>query len=825
MRLFVVYMRLICLGIFCVGVMARVCAALPRTWSGAMPALLRPQAGLSGSVALIENSACDIDVRLPSMPTRFEAEAANFLAKCLSKTCKSGRISVSYFGSWRKGAKTPIYMSVSEDGCFSDGWNGDGVFVKYSSPSLSMFAVAEFLSKYFKADFFAPPPLGFNILQISNLRIAKKARKYKPSFKSVALSMPGNRNAEWCRISGADALGRMAKFSHNLGRIFSPEAFKKYPDLFSRRLTLYGGYVPGMAGQPDVLNVEAQNFAAKAAENFFKNNPLSPMFALGIKDTPHMDQRPEYKNFQRGYFWGLPDWSNAIFKFSNAVAERAVANSGKYIGVLAYSIATNTPSFKVNPAIVPYVCSDRSNSFDKEYAKADGELLKRWASSGAQQWGIYDYFYGSPYFIPRETENFIWDSLRRAHFLGARLYYAESYAVWAYDAHKLWILTRLLRDINADAEKLRNEFFRKYYGPAAGHVSKFFDIAAKAWANRKYPPLWLSFYKSEASAELLSEEDLAQMRSCVERAALAAGDTVKSARVRELKLVFDITESAWKAYKAKIALFRLCNSNAGSADIAAALNCLHFLEAKKLRAIGRQASMSRYPKADFSWLANDISSPFDLALKNISTRGDFISASDFPMLAELEFERKIDKLPAYYSAKFGFECGNSMDFLSNDRVPGLSVYNEDFENQRLGIYPEAAESGSYGLLFENCSNSGVGASLRVSPGDACRFGGRFKSELMPGSMCYATIAFYSGDGLCMGRKTLLLPWSSDGKFWDFYLSAVVPPKAVRADYSIFASRMKKGERLLVDNVYFESKKTGNAGVRKKHGGAAHSLRR
>ncbi len=796
-----VYMRLVVLTVSLANFAAIACMA--------SPGIRRGQA--SRFVALVENSTCDIDVRLPSMPSRSEAEAANFLAECLSKVCSHGRVGVSYFGNWRTGAKNPIYMSVSKNGGFSDGWNGEDLFISYPSPEMSMFAAAGFLSKYFNIDFFAPAPLGFNISKVSAVRIPKIKRGYKPSFSSVVLAIIGEENEKWRKISSIGASGGMANFSHNLGRIFTPEVFEEHPDFFSRRRTIGGKYVPSMIGQPDVLNVKAQEFAALAAEKFFRKNPRAPMFPLGIRDTPNIDQRPEYGKFRRGYFLGLPDWSNAVFKFSNAVADRA-AHDGKYIGVLAYSIATNPPDFKMNPSIVPYICSDRANRFDKNYTELDNGLLDRWAASGVSQWGVYEYFYGTPYFIPRETENFVWEPLRRAYLLGARLYYAESFAVWAYDAHKLWILTRLLQDINEDPEKLRGEFFRKYYGPAALCVSEFFDTAAEAWTNRKYPPLWLNFFKSESSAELLSKENLTKMRSCLERAAALADTPVTFSRVRELKLVFDITEAAWNAYHAKNLLFTLCNSDAGPSDVAAALADLLSWESKKLRTVRRQASTTLYPKPDFSWLVRDTSSPVDLALKNISKSGGFIPPPDFPMSADLEFEGKIAGLPPYYSAEFGFEYGRNLNFLSNDRAPGLSVYYEEFEDQRFGIYAEAAEKGNFGVLFENCSNSGIGASASVSEGSVCRFEGRFKSGLMPGSMCYASMAFYDKGNLCIGRKTLVLPWSSHGKFWDFYLCSIVPPKAVRADYSIFASRMRRGEMLFIDSVRFESKKTGNADI-------------
>jgi hypothetical protein len=192
----------------------------------------------------------------------------------------------------------------------------------------------------------------------------------------------------------------------------------------------------------------------------------------------------------------------------------------KFLGCLAYANCERPPDFPLHPNIFPVLTADRSQWRDSVFRRHDSRLLRRWAHSGVRHFGIYDYYYGREFPIPRIFFDEEIDSIRWGAENGATLFYAELYPDWGFDAPKAWLATRLLLYPTQNSALLLNHFFNEAYGPAAPHMREFFDVASACW-DAAGPARWLKFWHSEGIGALVSPTQQAAMRAALSKAEAA----------------------------------------------------------------------------------------------------------------------------------------------------------------------------------------------------------------------------------------------------------------------------------------------------------------
>jgi hypothetical protein len=234
-----------------------------------------------------------------------------------------------------------------------------------------------------------------------------------------------------------------------------------------------------------------------------------------------------------GTFRRWPDWSNHVFAYTNSLATRIARqwnlgswDSGErprlFLGALAYLNWENVPDFPLHPAIVPYLTFDRSQWYDPSARADDLATVAAWNRKNAPFLGTWDYLFGYGFIIPRSMTRIVADSIPALHERGVRAYFSQIAAVWPYDGHTNWLLTRLLWNTGLDPEVLIDEYFREFFGPAGDPMRAFFDHAESVWMKQSGQGWWLRYWKDPWQVALYRPKDLELMSGHLEQAEQAA---------------------------------------------------------------------------------------------------------------------------------------------------------------------------------------------------------------------------------------------------------------------------------------------------------------
>ena len=90
------------------------------------------------------------------------------------------------------------------------------------------------------------------------------------------------------------------------------------------------------------------------------------------------------------------------------------------------------------------------------------------------------------------------------------------------DGAKAYLTSCLLWDPLEDADKLLDEFYYNFFGPAAEPIRNFYELAERHRDQHVGKADWIKFYLDEASIELMRPELLDAMQACVEQASIRA---------------------------------------------------------------------------------------------------------------------------------------------------------------------------------------------------------------------------------------------------------------------------------------------------------------
>lgn len=402
-------------------------------------------------------------------------------------------------------------------------------------------------------EYLGPPPTQFPEYR-SVLRPAFVQRSLYPSNSDFA-----RRN----RLVGG------FQFNHNLAKVFNAEHFAESPQAFSvalgaRRAPKGNG---GSDPQPNFAEPAAVEIAARAALEYFAQHPDNRSFSLSINDNTLFDESELTRErvSPLRYFRQRPDYSDLVFGFMNAVAERVFEQGGawktasgedRYLTALAYFWTENAPSFPIHPRVMPVLTSDRAQWHDPAYRDEDRELIRRWAQSGAERIASWDYYFGAPYPYPRQFNHWIDTSLKYLHAQGVDVFFSQLPAAWGLDGAKAWLTSELLWDPQQDAEALLDEFYSHFFGAAAAAIRSFYEIAESHRNAHAGRAAWIKYYKDIGGISLFPAETLRAMRQQIERAQGAVADDARRlARVEIVSQAFEFTECYADYQRAREALY------------------------------------------------------------------------------------------------------------------------------------------------------------------------------------------------------------------------------------------------------------------------------
>jgi hypothetical protein len=415
------------------------------------------------------------------------------------------------------------------------------VVIAGATPQATQFAVEWLFEHRAGVDWYFPGKLGEVIPERANWSVADGLTIEAPAYNSRDFAGIGSGDDSlWAR---RNLLAERFVFIHNLQNVFPPSLYSQHPEFFPlRNGTRIQPLVDEPQGwQPDFANPTVAAYAAEQAKRYFDVHPDAASYSLGLNDGTAFDEGPNTRALIQPARWfrGRPDYSDLVFTFMNRAADDlATAYPEKYLGCLAYYWCENVPTFPVRSQVLPYLTNDRSFYDNAEWAAQDLALIHRWAQSGPKVVGIYDYYYGSPFGVPRIFTTAMVHSLRGASAAGARAFFAELYPVWPYDALKAWLAARLLWDPTEDASVLEAQFYSDLYGPAAEDVRDFFTEAETAWREQAGPPRWIKGYKNPYQALIYSPERTRAMSEMLRRAGQCDLNNEERARLAQLEVAW-----------------------------------------------------------------------------------------------------------------------------------------------------------------------------------------------------------------------------------------------------------------------------------------------
>jgi len=713
-------------------------------------------------------------------------------------------------------------LAIGKDEVGPDGFclrsEKGSVFIEGATPEASRFAVAWLLQTYGGIRWYAPGALGEVVPRRLEWSLPEMNEVRQPAYLSREISgLNAPEEKEWARCNGLH--GRL-EFSHALGNVFSHEALSANPAWCP---LLKGQRVkPESIGkddwQPNLALPEVSEYAAREAATAFAHNPLQLSYSLGINDTVRFDQSEATRALVEPlrYFRSLPDYSPLVFTFMNRTAESlSRTNPDSYLGCLAYFWCENPPPFPVHSRVVPYVTTDRSQYYDREFRAVDFALMSRWGRSGVRAFGLWEYAEGRNFLVPRVPCRALAEAVQAGWRCGARGYMAEAGPRWGFDEFKVWMLAQLMWNPERTFDELADDFFHGYYGSAAEPMRQFYDCCDKQWMTQTGSPYWLKYYKQEDQALLFPPEVCRKLRGMLDTAKVAAkDDRAVTQRVARTSRAFALTEAyvAFDAVRRDMTAI-VGEGNAqdwpGEAALAALIRtlverrtCLEKIYAETSDDSTNASSELEYfirndPVPRLLWLAGrrDSSSP-----RRILTRAGSLMYPPWRNLAEAFASGDLKQWPEL-AINGGFEriARNVQEprflYPNSGLLPASwEVQAMPTETGKVLLVEDNLSSGLQALRIEGAWDTQVYQWLPAKPGFVYVARAQLRGRSSPGNDSALFLTFLSTAGKVIGAHRMQsLPKGETLAWRTVALVDAVPEGAAWVGFGVGASRQSQGD--------------------------------
>ena len=242
--------------------------------------------------------------------------------------------------------------------------------------------------------------------------------------------------------------------------------------------------------QPCYSNPETAKEAVKNTLEILKKRPTQSI-TLGVNDNSGFCECESCKNMDKGLRKGIfvndrRNHANSYYTFVNRVAEAVCKEYPDLrIGVLAYTGTIMTPDFPVHKNVVPMMTLDSVlGALDPKVKERHWGVINEWGKM-VKETGIWDYCWGRNFQVPRVNFNNHAALLKYLYANGGRAYFGEnSRMADALDGPKTYLVANLLKDINADPEKLLEEWYNRYAGKAAApYLKELYQKCENYWLS------------------------------------------------------------------------------------------------------------------------------------------------------------------------------------------------------------------------------------------------------------------------------------------------------------------------------------------------------
>jgi hypothetical protein len=453
--------------------------------------------------------------------------------------------------------------NLDDDGFIIDSTNPKNIVIAGPTSWATEFAVYQFIEQYLNVKWLFPGDLGIAYDNIKTLDIPQRLITQQPTFFSRLYSgMQNNPQKLWARRNKMH--GRIA-FHHNLRELFPPEKYlDSHPNFFP--------LIKGQRLRPEKSPYwnpcfTAEHIIDEAVKNickYFAENPGAKSFSLGANDGSKHCQCPKCLAADSGKqnSLDLRDCSDRYFQWANAVVERVLEKyPDKYFGCLAYSELADPPSkIKVHKRIIPYITYDRMKWVDPEIGFKGRQVTRQWEKM-CPTIAFYDYFYGSPYALPRVYFHQLAKTYRYGFDHGVKAMYGEAYPNWG-EGPKMYLALKLQWDINTDVDAALADWYQRCVGQnAAPYLAQYYQLWENFWTKRAPKTPWFKLGKQMLQfreldyIDAVTEYDMAKSQQLLENALKFAQTERQKQRAQFLLNTFEYYKATVSAYKADAKAF------------------------------------------------------------------------------------------------------------------------------------------------------------------------------------------------------------------------------------------------------------------------------
>lgn len=336
------------------------------------------------------------------------------------------------------------------------------------------FGVTELLEQL-GVRWFLPGPMGTVVPQSANPHLKLQKDSHIPSFASRYFGPTGDK--VWDKRMRFGGLYFPPAHGISIGKDVT---FEDHPEFFAE--------VDGkrIHKQLCLSNPEVLRLAVVAAEKYFAAHPDKPLYGLGPNDGSNFCECANCRALDSGEwdaFTGAPVLTDRYIWFFNQMLEQ-LKDSYPERGLAFYAYHTYMePPTKVvpNPLIVPAlapialcrihgmnnpVCPDRS--YYKQLMEGWTKLLPRVFERG------YWFNLADPGF-PFSSVHRMRDEILAAKSYGIYGWRTETICHWASELPSHYVAAKLMWDVDTDVDALLEDFYEKFFGPAAGPMKVYFE--------------------------------------------------------------------------------------------------------------------------------------------------------------------------------------------------------------------------------------------------------------------------------------------------------------------------------------------------------------
>ena len=360
------------------------------------------------------------------------------------------------------------------------------------------------LTHHLDCHWFLPGQLGEEIPRPADrtVVIGQINESGKPTFFSSG-GMSWGAHRDWdLRNRSYINRGRMT-FGHAWGNLVPPseESYKEHPDWWARdregkirRFDKGWSQTNFCTTSPEVIEMVAKKINAQLSD------PNALVASLDPNDYGPMCLCDRCLALDAKY--GVTDQdgtfvTDRLLHFSKEIHDRLEPqNKEKYLGILVYAYQMELPKSAIPHAHhTGMVCDmdweyDHTRPFNDPTSPQNRDflrLLKGWGKI-LPQFGFYDYYGQFRMFGPWGIVHKIREDLPAFRDLGGTYLMIEAQPNFAINGLNLYIAGRLAWDVDADVDVLMEEFFAKFYGPAAVPMRNYWLAMERHYALTRPGP-------------------------------------------------------------------------------------------------------------------------------------------------------------------------------------------------------------------------------------------------------------------------------------------------------------------------------------------------